>query len=60
MIVILFANFIRSVAAFEAGEAFGSLLFFKLLTAIFAYEAVSRAILAYWGCARKKNGMLYE
>ncbi len=57
-IVILFLNFIRSFFAFKAGETFGSLLFFKLLTSIFAYEAMSRAMLGYWGCFKKKLGKI--
>ena len=53
---VLFVNFIRTFFTFKAGETFGSLLFFKLLTSIFAYEAMSRAFLAYWGCYKKKFG----
>ena len=58
--LLLFLNFIRTFFAFKAGEKFGSLLFFKLLTSIFAYESMSRAFLAYWGCFKRKFGKMPE
>ena len=57
MIFLLMVNFVRTLWIFDGSEEFGSLLFFKFVVIIFFYEAVSRAILNFIACHKKKNGI---
>ena len=52
---VLLINFLRFFAAFDGLDNFDSVLFFKFLIAIFFYEAMSRAFLAYYSCIKKRG-----
>ena len=56
-VLVLLANYIRTLAAFNGNDGFGAIFFFKILTSIFAYEAMSRAFIAYWSCKKKVKGI---
>ena len=54
--IVLCSNFIRTIPIFDGSEGFDSLFFFKLLSIIFTYEAMSRAMFNYHGCSLDKKG----
>lgn len=54
--LVLITNFLRTIPIFDGKEGFDTIMFFKLLALIFAYEAMSRALLNYHGCSLAKRG----